>query len=316
MSDRCSLADGFGRLREMATRLAALGITLWACAASAAAPAAPATPAAPAATPADAPAATSAATRPIAADYQRARFDPIHFKPAIDKASDAQCLACHAEVLLPSVRQQSPAGVLAAQAKAWYQQTSTYSGSQDTFHRRHLSTPMAQQLMKLRCNTCHQGNDPRDETPLSSATSPREGGFTLRKMVVPQETCLKCHGQMNHTVMGLPEPWPKSKAMFQDNCLLCHAGIRTGRHQVNYLNAAAIEEAGAKGGDTCYGCHGGRAWYRIPYPYARTPWEGMSPEVPDWAKGRPSAPEARFRLAPVSSSSATPTPPNPTGAKP
>lgn len=229
-------------------------------------------------------------------DHQRARHDPIHFKPAIDKATDAQCLACHAEVLKPSVSAQSPAGVKAANAKAWYQLTSTYEGSQDTFHRRHLETPMAKQLMSMRCTTCHQGNDPRDETPLSSATSQREGGFTLRKMVVPEKTCLKCHGQMNFAVMGLPGPWHESKVAFQNNCLLCHAAIRTTRHQVNYLNAKAIEEAAAKsnGGDVCFGCHGGRAWYRTTYPYPRHAWPGMSEEVPDWAKGRPTESELRF----------------------
>jgi nitrate/TMAO reductase-like tetraheme cytochrome c subunit len=246
--------------------------------------------------------ALGSATAAPGPDYQRARQDALHFKPQIDQASDAQCLACHAEVLKPTVRSTSPAGVQAATAKAWYQQTSTYAGEQDTFHRRHLVTPMAQQLMQLRCNTCHQGHDPRDENPLSSATAQRQGGFTLRKMVVTEATCLKCHGQMNTAVMGLPEPWPKSKALFQDNCLLCHAAIRTNRHQVNYLQADAIEQAGAKGSDTCYGCHGGRAWYRINYPYTRTPWEGMSTEAPDWAKHRPTAPEARFRLTPTSSS--------------
>ncbi len=244
-------------------------------------------------------------------DYQRARFDPIHFKPQIDQATDAQCLACHREVLEPSVRAKSPAGVPTAGAKAWYQQLSVYDGEQDTFHRRHIETPLAKQLMNLRCNTCHQGQDVRDETPWSSATSQRAGGFALRKQVQPETTCLKCHGQMNDQIMGLPEPWPKSKATFQDNCLLCHAAIRTSRHQVNYLKAEAIEKAATeKGGDVCYGCHGGRAWYRIGYPYPRTPWEGMAPEEPDWAKGRPAASEERFRLTPTVTSQP------PAGAKP
>lgn len=237
---------------------------------------------------------TSAQSVALASDYQRAVYDPIHFKPAIDKATNAQCLACHAEVLKPTVSQQSPAGVQAATARAWYQQTSVYSGPQDTFHRRHLETSLARQLMTMRCTTCHQGHDPRDENPMSSATSQRVAGFTLRKAVVPEQTCLKCHGQMNFTVMGLPEPWPKSKEAFQGNCLLCHAAIRTTRHQVNYLNAAAIEEAGVKNGDTCYGCHGGRAWYRIVYPYTRHAWPSMPADVPDWAKGRPTQTDPRF----------------------
>lgn len=229
-----------------------------------------------------------------ARDYQRAAHDPLHFKPAIDKAEDRQCLACHAEVLEPSVRAQSPAGVPSATARAWYQQTPIYAGEQDTFHRRHLQSALSRQLMTLRCTTCHQGHDPRDENPSSSASAQRGGGFNLRKVVVAEQTCLKCHGQMNHALMGLAEPWPRSKAAFQGNCLLCHAAIRTTRHQVNYLNAAAIEDAGARSGEVCYGCHGGRAWYRIPYPYARHPWPGMAAEVPEWAKGRPSRSEARF----------------------
>lgn len=234
------------------------------------------------------------ATEALRVDYQRAVHDPIHFKPAIDQATNTQCLACHAEVLQPSVRAESPAGLKAATAKAWYQQTALYSGEQDTFHRRHLETPLARELMQLRCTTCHQGHDPRDENPGSSATSQRSGGFTLRKSVVPEQTCLKCHGPMNHSIMGLPQPWAQSRAMFQNNCLMCHAAIRTTRHQVNYLHAGAIEEAGRKSGDSCYGCHGGRAWYRIPYPYARNAWPGMAPEVPDWAKGRPTRSESRF----------------------
>jgi hypothetical protein len=84
--------------------------------------------------------------------------------------------------------------------------------------------------------------------------------------------------------------------MFQNNCLICHAAIRTNRHNVSYLNAERIEELGKVSSDSCYGCHGGRAWYRISYPYARNAWEGMTPEVPDWAKARPTQSEARFRI--------------------
>ncbi|MBL8372460.1 MAG: hypothetical protein JNK28_13815 [Burkholderiaceae bacterium] len=226
-------------------------------------------------------------------DYQAARYDPIHFKPAIDKATDAQCLACHQEVLKPSVAKQSPAGVPSAEAKAWYQQTSTYQGEQDTLHRRHLDTAMARQLMTMRCTTCHQGNDPRDEAPGTSATNQKDK-LTLRKMVDPEAVCLSCHGKLNWQVMGLPEPWEKSRTVFQNNCLTCHAAIRTTRHEVNYLNARAIEEAGAKNGDICFGCHGGRAWYRTHFPYPRHAWQGMPAEIPDWAKGRPTASDVRF----------------------
>ncbi len=82
--------------------------------------------------------------------------------------------------------------------------------------------------------------------------------------------------------------------MFGNSCLTCHSSIRTHRHQVTYLNAEAIEQAGQKSDESCYGCHGGRAWYRIAYPYPRHAWDGMSPDVPDWAKDRPVASEARF----------------------
>jgi len=104
---------------------------------------------------------------------------------------------------------------------------------------------------------------------------------------------------MNWQVMGLPQPWEQSKTTFQNNCTLCHAAIRTTRHQVNYLNAKAIEEAGSKNSDTCYGCHGGRSWYRLHYPYPRNAWQGMSATVPDWAKNRPTTSEARFLPAAV-----------------
>lgn len=226
-------------------------------------------------------------------DYQRARFDPIHFKPAIEKATDQQCLACHAEVLKPSVRSTSIAGVKAAEAKAWYQDVSTYQGAQDTFHRRHLTTEYATKVMQMRCTTCHEGSSPRDEAPNTSADN-QNVALTLRKMVNPETSCLKCHGKMDHEIMGLPGPWNEVKATFQNNCLLCHSGIRTNRHQVNYLRADQIEALGAKDGNVCFGCHGGRSWYRIAYPYTRHPWEGMSPDTPDWAKKRPTETDVRF----------------------
>lgn len=227
-----------------------------------------------------------------AQDYQTARWDPIHFKPAIEQAADEQCLVCHREVLDSQVRDQSPAGVKAADALAWYQTVGTYQGDQETFHRRHLVTEYATQVMDLKCNTCHQGNDPRDEAGMSHA----EGDPTLnhyRKHVDPS-LCLKCHGQFPYQLMAIPGPWPEFGQVFQDNCLLCHVTFRTNRHQVNYLKADAIEELGKQDADTCYGCHGGRSWYRISYPYARHPWPGMAEAVPDWAKDRPTQSEARF----------------------
>ena len=236
----------------------------------------------------------------------RGTYSPLHFKPAIESATDAQCLACHKEVLDDKPRVASPAGVKAADSLAWYQRTSTYSGDQDTFHRRHLTTPLAKKLMNLKCNTCHQGHDPREEAPGSSATAApqSDNAFTLRKQVNPETTCLKCHGQMPaKEIMGLPGPWHEVKEMFQNDCLTCHAAIRTKRHQVTYLNAEAIEAMAVAGkesktaDDVCYGCHGGRSWYRIAYPYARNAWPGMGDITPEWALQRPQHSESRFLKA-------------------
>lgn len=226
-------------------------------------------------------------------NYLQARWSPLHFQPAIQQADDQACLACHAEVLAPSVRAASPAGVRADKSLAWYQTLEVYAGAQDTFHRRHMTGDLAKRYMNLRCNTCHQGHDPRDEAPGTSATA-QTGAYTLRKQVDPK-TCLMCHGPFNYEVMGLPGPWSQHGETFGDNCLTCHAGIRTTRHDVNFLKPAAIEAAGAESADHCHGCHGGRAWYRIPFPYPRHAWEGMDKEIPDWAKSRPTQSEPRFR---------------------
>lgn len=239
------------------------------------------------------------------ADYLRAVYSPLHFRPAIESATDEQCLECHREVLDDRVREKSPAGLQAQAAKAWYQVLDTYEGEQDTLHRRHIATPYAKRVMTLRCNTCHEGHNPREEAPIPPTL--QSAGFTLRKQVDPAATCLRCHGQMSWQVMGLPGPWPEAAEAFSNNCLTCHAAIRTKRHNVTYLNAAAIEQAAQeKGGDVCYGCHGGRAWYRIGYPYPRHAWEGMAPEVPDWAKDRPTESEARFLIRTQAEAAAKP----------
>ena len=227
-------------------------------------------------------------------DYTRAKWDPIHFKPAIEQAKDADCLVCHQEVLKPSVSAKSPAGVTASEAMAWYQTLDTYKGEQDTFHRRHLITDYAKQVMDLKCNTCHQGNDPREETANSSATG--DPTLTQRKHVDPN-ICLMCHGKHNGVIMGVPPgDWREIGSIFNSNCLTCHAAIRTNRHQVNFLKPKAIEEAAATEPDVCFGCHGGRAWYRIEFPYARHIWPGSGDAVPDWAKTRPTKSEPRFLI--------------------
>ena len=224
-------------------------------------------------------------------DYERARWDPIHFSPAIDTATNEQCLQCHAEVMDRQVLSVSPAGVEASEVVAWYQTLDTYEGPQETLHRRHLVTPLARRLMDMKCNTCHQGNDPREEAPSPQAND--TAGFTLRKVVDPN-TCLMCHGKFNYPAMNLPGPWHEVRETLGNTCMTCHQVIRTTRHQVNFLNADAIEEAGNQSADSCYGCHGGRAWYRISYPYPRHAWQGMPEAVPEWAEGRPSESQPRF----------------------
>ncbi|MEJ1462811.1 MAG: hypothetical protein RPU15_06010 [Candidatus Sedimenticola sp. (ex Thyasira tokunagai)] len=231
-------------------------------------------------------------------NYEKARWHPIHFKPAIDKATNEQCLECHQEVIERKVRKESPAGVKASEVMAWYQTLDTYSGEQETFHRRHLTTPLANELMNLQCNTCHQGNDPREEAIIPPDHSNQN--FTLRKSVNPK-ICLMCHGRTGYEMMGLPSPWATSASIFQNNCLLCHVSIRTNRHRVNFLKADAIEKAGKNNSDVCYGCHGGRQWYRIAFPYPRNEWPGMSSVTPEWAKERPTQSEARFKTNNASS---------------
>jgi nitrate/TMAO reductase-like tetraheme cytochrome c subunit len=198
--------------------------------------------------------------------YAAARWDPLHFKPAIERANDEECLVCHAEVLKPGVRAQSPAGLRADKSLAWYQTLDVYAGEQDSFHRRHMVGELARQrYMNLRCNTCHQGHNPRDEAPGTSATS-QSNAYALRKQVNPQ-TCLMCHGQFNWQVMGLPGSWKEHAETFGNNCLTCHSGIRTSRHNVNFLKPQRHRgRRGARSSDNCYGCHGGRAWYRIQLP--------------------------------------------------
>ena len=253
-------------------------------------------------------------------DYNAARWDPIHFKPAILTAENHDCLKCHSEIMDEKVLAESQAGLKASEALAWYQTLDTYHGEQKSFHWRHLQSPYANQVMNLKCNFCHQGNDPREEAP--SPPTGEQTGFTLRKMVDVQETCLKCHGTMNWQVMNLPSPlpgpWPTCRDYYQNDCLSCHAIYRNVRHQVSYLQAEKIEELAKPtnlGGDVCYGCHGGRAWYREGYPYPRHPYPAMNTipnSHPEWAKERPTESDPRYALPipelPVGSAPATTAP--------
>ncbi len=228
------------------------------------------------------------------ADYYRSLWDSVHFSPSINSATNEQCLSCHQEIIDRKVRTISPAGVKSESALAWYQTLTTYEGSQETFHRRHLITPLAKKLMKMKCTTCHQGENPREEAVIPPDITNKH--FTLRKSVNP-EVCLMCHGAFpDYKRMGLPSHWNTSRDLFQNNCLLCHNGVRTNRHQVNFLNPEAIETSGKENSDVCFGCHGGRQWYRISNPYPRHSWPGMAKETPEWAKGRPTESNPRFQI--------------------
>lgn len=238
--------------------------------------------------------------------YSQAIWTPLHFSPAIDTATDDQCLACHRDVLDRKPRAKSPAGVEAAGSLAWYQTLDTYAGEQEGFHYRHIASPYAKDVMKLSCNFCHRGHDPREEATGSSATAAAVGsvsGYALRKMVEPTQTCLRCHGSFPYENMGLPGPWHEARESFEtddvkNGCLgACHGEtFRTNRHQVTYLDGKRIEELAKDSSDVCLGCHGGRAWYRNSFPYPRTPWPGMDKTTPDWAKNRPTQSEERYRI--------------------
>jgi hypothetical protein len=246
--------------------------------------------------------------RALAGDYEAARWHPIHFQPNIEKSKAADCLACHQEVMTDKPRAASQAGQKANDVEAWYQTLDTYAGSQESFHWRHLQSPYAKQVMNLECNFCHQGNDPREMSPhvtVAAKDLTSNNGqppFTLRKRVNPSETCLKCHGNFPTENMMLPGPWHEVRADMEpegtpNGCLTCHATIRTNRHQVNYLKADGIEKVAAESSDACYGCHGGRAWYRISYPYPRHAWPDMPTDTPDWAKTRPTQSDPRHALS-------------------
>lgn len=246
-------------------------------------------------------------------DYQRAQFHPLHFQPLIETASNEECLACHAEILTNTPRETSPAGVKAADSLAWYQTLDTYSGDQQTFHYRHLQSEFANQVMNLQCNFCHKGNDPREESPemmplRPAFSTPEPKEFANRKMVNPSTTCLMCHGAFPdaENIMGLAGPWHESREDFEypeapNGCLSCHAeSFRTQRHAVSYLKAASIEKLAREGSsDTCYGCHGGRSWYRISYPYPRHAWPLMDEgDLPEWAAGRPTRSDPAYDMLP------------------
>lgn len=244
-------------------------------------------------------------------DYNTARYHPLHTPPASLTASNEECLVCHSEVLTDRPREASQAGVPASATIAWYQTLDTYTGDQQSFHYRHLQSAYAQQTMNLECRFCHVASDPREETPdmivgRAQGTAPEIPEFTLRRMVNPSTTCLRCHGSFPAETMGLPDEWHVIREDFEyepgiNGCLSCHEEtFRTNRHSVTYLNAGTIEAIARSGSsDSCYGCHGGRSWYRNSYPYPRTPWPEMAEDLPEWAIGRPTASDPVHAFTPL-----------------
>lgn len=236
-----------------------------------------------------------------AADYHREVWSPLHLAPNMAEATDAQCLGCHREILSDKPLAKSQSGIRADQVTAWYQTLDTYQGSQDTIHRRHLVTTYAKQVMNMKCSTCHIGHDPREEA-MPQHVADGSPTATLRKQVNPEKTCLMCHGKFPAPNMGLEGDWSELRAGLEsedvkNGCLTCHAEqFRTNRHRVNFLNADNIEKLAQNSSDVCYGCHGGRSWYRLSFPYPRHPWPGMPDETPDWAQGRPTDSDPRFLI--------------------
>lgn len=224
------------------------------------------------------------------------RMDPVHFPPEIFQTKDSKCLQCHSDLMEKKVLARSPSGISSSGKLAWYQYTSTYEGSQMMFHSRHRDSPLSRQLMNLECRFCHRGNDP---LPGEFSTSSKMRNPVLRKSVSAEKICLRCHGTFPFSIMGLPGDWGEIKDHYSGNCLTCHSTIRTNRHNVSYLNAGEIERKAMENPEVCYGCHGGRAWYRSSYPYPRNPWPGM-PGMPEKTSDRampgPGKSEALFRI--------------------
>ena len=209
-------------------------------------------------------------------------------------ASDDQCLACHREILTHRPRQTSPAGVSAAKALAWYQTLDTYTGEQATSTSVTCKSAYAKEVMDLKCTTCHQGNDPREEAVSPPTSQP--AAFTLRKMVNPN-TCLMCHGRMQHEIMGLPSAWPESREMFGNNCLTCHAAIRTVRHQVDYLKAEAIESRRGRVATSATAATAAARGTASASPIRATPGRAWPTRCPTGPRTGPPNPRRGYRTA-------------------
>lgn len=171
---------------------------------------------------------------------------------------DGRCRVCHGQLLV-APRAESPAGLASDDAMAAYQRLTTYAGGQENFHWRHRDSPYARQMMRIQCQDCHPGRDPRQ--PALARDDPRHPRM-LRKQVDPV-LCVNCHGRFPDHRTAFAGNWMQARAAFAGNCLVCHAADAGRRHASTLLAGAEIERQGAASGDVCYGCHGGRAWYAV-----------------------------------------------------
>lgn len=174
-------------------------------------------------------------------------------------SADGRCRACHANQLDHVPRRTSPAGLDRDDARAPYQRLDTYAGEQSSFHWRHRNSPYASEVMRMQCQSCHLGRDP--DLPALQADDPRYP-VALRKRVNPA-LCVNCHGQFPDHRAAFAGNWAQARNQFDGNCLVCHQADATRRHRSPLLAREEIERRGARSGDACYGCHGGRAWYAV-----------------------------------------------------
>jgi hypothetical protein len=193
-------------------------------------------------------------------EYERHRrlWERSHFPPGEDSL-DGRCLGCHADVLEQAPRRAMPAGALPEGLLPPYQRLATYDGGQASFHWRHRRSSYAQSVMRMRCQSCHRGRDPR--LP-EVHRHEREFPVALRKRVHPN-LCVNCHGRFPDHRAAFDGDWPAVRQRFDGNCLVCHEGDSARRHHNPLLDREAVEAQARDSGDVCYGCHGGRAWYRV-----------------------------------------------------
>lgn len=175
------------------------------------------------------------------------------FSPSADpseKSEILRCQPCHGVLLESKPLAESPAGLKAKDATAWYQRVPTYQGEQQDFHWRHMASDFAKEVMRFQCDTCHPGFDPSRRMPVQGDPGTEK---VLRKRVNPL-ICVNCHGLFPAHLEGFSGTY---------TCWVCHRGDAARQHTHPTLNRDNILRLSANEPEVCYGCHGGRAWYAI-----------------------------------------------------